>query len=454
MMTEGQQKRFAEYTANRESPAVKRLASLFDDKSFTEINSALSEGGRPAGVVTGHGFIGGSPAYAFMQDSEAMGGAVCASHREKLCRVLELAARNGVPVVGVYDSRGAFVEDGAAALNFYSDIMGRLSELSGVVPTVSVISGVCAGCMAMTACSADYIVMTEDAQLYPETASDSSAKAAAGKGIISGTAADIDEAFGKVRSFLSLMPLNNLSAVPEFEAEESGAADFSDPAAAARSVADRDSIFEISPDFGKAAMTALCTVGGVAAGIAAVGAPGEVLYGDDLSKIARFIRLCDAYGLPIITIVDCEGAKVDCGNSMRAFSRVSGAYAEAVCPKIALVTGKACGNVFVVFAGKNTSADAVFALPGAVIAPMEPEAAVEFLWHDRLKGAADLAAKRKELAAEYCETMASAFDAAAKGAVDEVVSGNEVRQQVISAMEISSGKRLNKRLPKRHTISF
>lgn len=453
MMTQSQQKRFAEYTANKERPAAKRLAALFDDNSFTEINSAVSEGSRPSGVITGHGFIGGSPAYAFMQDSKAMGGAVCTAHSGKICRVLELAARNGVPVVGVYDSKGAFVEDGAAALNAYSDIMGRISELSGVVPTVSVITGVCAGCMAMTACSADYIVMTEKGELYPDTASDSSAKAAACKGVISDTAADEAEAFGKVRTYLSLMPLNNLSAVPEFEAEECGTCDLSTPAKAAESIADKGSLFVISPDFGKAAFTALCTVGGTAAGIAAVGAPGEVLYGDDLAKLARFVRLCDAYGLPVVTIVDCEGAKVDCGNSMRAFTRLSGAYAEAVCPKISLITGKASGNVFVAFAGKNVSADAVFTLPQAVISPMEPETAAEFLWHDRLKGASDLTARRKELAAEYAETMASAFCAAENGAVDEVISDAEARQRIISVMEISAGKRLNKRLPKRHTIS-
>lgn len=132
--------------------------------------------------------------------------------------------------------------------------------------------------------------------------------------------------------------------------------------------------------------------------------------------------------------------------------KLAGAYAEATAPKIALITGNASGSVFVALAGKNTGADAVFALPSAVISPMAPEAAVEFLWHDRLKGAADLAAARNELVKEYCETLGSAFDAAEKGAVDEVVSESEARSMVISAVEISAGKRLNKRLPKKHSI--
>lgn len=457
MMTEGQQKRFAEYTANKsDSPAAKRLAALFDDGKFTVIGSAVSAKANDAkvnaGVVTGYGLVNGSPAYAFIQDSAVMGGAVSREHSAKICRLLELAARGGVPVIGVYDSKGAFVEDGAAALNAYSEIMGALANLSGVVPTVSVVAGVCSGCMALTALSADYTVMTKDGELYAEASDDSSPGAAAEKGLISDIAGDIDEAFEKVRTYLSLMPLNNLSAAPEFDYADSGKAAFDSPEDAAASLADAGSLTEISPLFGGASGTYLCTVGGAAAGIVTVGKKGEKLCGCDFSKIARFVRLCDAYGLPIITVIDCEGADNSCGCGARNFMKLAGAYAEATAPKIALITGNASGSVFVALAGKNTGADAVFALPSAVISPMAPEAAVEFLWHDRLKGAADLAAARNELVKEYCETFGSAFDAAEKGAVDEVVSESEARSIIISAVEISSGKRLNKRLPKKHSI--
>lgn len=453
MMTEGQQKRFAEYTAKKsDCPAAKQLEALFDDGKFTEIGSGVSREDRPAGVVTGYGLVDGSPAYAFIQDKAAMGGAVSGVHSEKICRLLELAARNGVPVIGVYDSKGAFVEDGAAALNAYSEIMGCFANLSGVVPTVSVIAGVCAGCMAMTAMTADYTVMLEDAELYAEASADSSVGTAAEKGLISDSAASLEDAFEKVRTYLSLMPLNNLSAAPEFDYDGADNAGFDSPEKAVLSIADRDSVLEISPKFGSASGTYLCTVGGASAGVVAVGKSGEKLCGCDFSKIARFVRLCDAYGLPIVTIIDSEGASTECGCGARGFAKLSGAYAEATAPKIALITGNANGSIFVAFAGKNTAADAVFALPCGVISPIAPEAAVEFLWHDRLKGASDLTAARKELAKEYCETRASAFDAAQKGAVDEVVSEGEARDRIISAMEISSGKRLNKRLPKKHSI--
>ena len=138
--------------------------------------------------------------------------------------------------------------------------------------------------------------------------------------------------------------------------------------------------------------------------------------------------------------------------SVRAAARLSGVYADATCAKIAVISGKACGAAFIAFAGKNAAADQVFALPEAVVAPVDPVTAAEFLYHDKLKGASDLAAERNKLAAEYAESEASAFAAAEKGAVDEIVTAENVRTAVAGVLDITAGKRLNKRLPKKHSV--
>lgn len=451
MMTESQKSKLAEYTAAKAAcPARERLSALFDDGVFTETASGRSAGGDPSGVVTAYGYINGCPAYAFSQDSTAAKGAVSRAHSEKVCRMFDLAAKNGVPVVGIYDSCGAFIEDGADALNAYSEMLLEAGNLSGVVPTVSVIAGVCAGSMAVVAAAADYVVMTEGAELYAAVGGDSSAKAAAESGVVSATAENDAAAMESVRKYLSLMPQNNLSPLPEFEFDAPAAASFESASEGIMSIADEGSVLELRADFGKASQTTLCTIGGTTAGIAAVG-KGK-LTADDCAKLAGFVRLCDAFSIPVVTVVDTEGFDMSGAESVRAAARLSGAYADATCAKIAVISGKAYGAAFIAFAGKNSAADQVFALPEAVIAPIDPVTAAEFLYHDKLRGANDLAAERNKVAAEYAENEASAFAAAAKGAVDDVIPAESVRSAVMGVLDITAGKRLNKRLPKKHSV--
>lgn len=453
MMTESQKSKLAEYTAAKAScPARERLSALFDDGVFTETATGRSAGGDPSGVVTAYGYINGCPAYAFSQDSTSAKGAVSRAHSEKVCRMFDLAAKNGVPVVGIYDSCGAFIEDGADALNAYSEMLLEAGNLSGVVPTVSVIAGVCAGSMAVVAAAADHVVMTEGAELYAAVGGDSSAKAAAESGVVSVVAENDTAAMESVRKYLSLMPQNNLSPLPEFEFDAPAGVSFESASDSVMSIADEGSVLELRPDFGKASLTALCTIGGTAAGIAAVGKGSDKLTADDCAKLAGFVRLCDAFSIPVVTVVDTEGFDMSGAESVRAAARLSGAYADATCAKIAVVSGKAYGAAFIAFAGKNAAADQVFALPEAVIAPVDPVTAAEFLYHDKLKGASDLAAERNKVAAEYAENEASAFAAAEKGAVDDVIPAENVRSAVMGVLEITAGKRLNKRLPKKHSV--
>ncbi len=457
MMTEGQKAKHAmyEYVVNADTSAKRRLAALFDNGSYTEIGAYAGTGDRPAGVAAAFGYVNGVKAYAFSQDVSVMSGAVSAAHADKICRTLELAAKNGTPVIGIYDSCGAFAEDGADALNAYGRILSVTNNISGVVPQIAVIAGVCSGSSAMIAECADIVIMAQDAQFYMAAGADSgSAETAARSGAVSLTAATDIEAVELARNLVMLIPQNNLSPVPEFEYSESDKPVSGTAAEIAAALADADSVTELSSGFGTAAYTALATIGGATAGIVATNKTKARLTGADCDKIARFVRFCDSFSIPVVTAVDTEGfelsAASDKAGSVRDIARLSNAYAEATTVKLAVVTGKACGSAFVALAGSNANADMTFAYADSVIAAMDPVAAAEFLYHDELKEADDVKAKRNELAQRYADEFGSAADAAAKAAVDVITDPVSVRAAVISALYISSGKRADRRFPKKH----
>ena len=456
-MITGQRVGAAEYNqaVSAMTSAKKRLSALFDNGAFTEIGAFVRSGSDQAGVCAAYGFVNGTPVYAFSQDPDINKGAVSKAHAVKICKVLELAAKNGVPVVGIYDSCGAFVEEGADALAAYGDILAAVNNLSGVVPQIAAVPGVCAGTSAVIAASADILVMTENAELYTALgAGTGSAAQAAKNGTASVVAADENEAFEQIRRIIAFLPQNNISPVPEFEYSASGKPVKGDAAEIAEALADEGSLTELSAGFGKAAYTALCSVGGSSAGFVATNKCGGRLTSDDASKIARFVRFCDAFSIPVITAVDTEGFEANAGDDLsgtvRDIAKTANAYAEATAVKIALVTGKAYGSAFTVLAGNTSGSDMIFAYPSAVISAMDPKAGAEFFYHDELKGADNVSEKRKELEARFAAEYGSVYDAAAKGAVDEIVDANTARDRIISALDISAGKRLNKRLPKKH----
>lgn len=455
MLSENQKASFSELSAKNAASvsqaAGKRLALLFDDGVYTQLDTFAG-----TGVLTAYGYVDGNPVYAFAQDPAADGGAVGKAHADKVCRLLELASRSGAPVVGIYDSIGGYIEEGTDLLNAYGEMLMHISNLSGVVPQISVISGVCAGTSAMLAASADFVVMTENAELYLNPPSMSqkgkgTAEDAAKSGLASVVAENDEKAMEAARKILGMLPSNNLSPAPEF--------DFADPAKAANgtapeiaeAIADVGSVIELSDKFGKASYTALATVGGYSVGIAATNKTADKLSSDDCAKIARFVSVCDSYSIPVITIVDNEGFdSAEPTAAVRNAARLANSYAEASCLKLSIITGKAYGAVYIAMAGANANADVVYAYEKAVISPLAPETAVEFMYHDKLSGTSDVNADRAKLAAEYAAGNCSACCAAVNGAVCEVVSPSDVRAKLIGAIEAMGGKRLTKRLPKKH----
>ncbi|MDD6826382.1 MAG: carboxyl transferase domain-containing protein [Oscillospiraceae bacterium] len=436
---------------NLDSAARKRLVALFDDGAYTEINSLSMEKDCLTSVVTAYGYVNGSLVYAYSQDKTVNSGAVGTVHAQKISKLYSLAAKTGRPVVGIHDSNGAFIDGTVDSLNAYGEMIGTAASVSGVVPQISVIAGVCAGSAAMLACSADFVIMTKDSELFVAPNGNGTAEAAMKTGTASVVCDDDISAIETVKELLRLIPENNLTSVPVYEYDDNPYSAGNKLSDIISNITDADSVTELYEGFGKASYTALATVSGSTVGIAATNKTEDRLTADDSSKIARFVRTCDAFGIPVITIVDTEGfdAEEESAGSVRNMTMLAGTYAEATTVKITLVSGKAYGPAFVALASKGTNSDLTFAWESAVISPLNPLAAVEFLWHDRLAGAENAAQKRNELAAEYISEYATAEKAAYRNGVDEIIAAEQTRAKIAEALEILSGKRVSG-LPKKH----
>ena len=439
---------------NMDCQARTRLSYLFDDGKYTEINSYAKENDCLTGVVTAYGYVNGNAVYAFSQDKSINNGAVGPAHAAKIAKLYSLAAKTGTPVIGIHDSNGAFVNGTAESLTAYGELINAASVISGVVPQISVVAGTCAGSAALFACSSDFIIMTKDAEFFMTPAftkeNSGSASDAAANGIAAAVCDDDKAAIEKAKELINLMPVNNLAPLPMFEYNEPETAVSADFNSLINGVCDAESIIELYAEFGKASYTALATVNGATVGIAATNKTSDKLTDADCSKLSRFIRTCDAFAVPVITFVDTEGFDAaDAISGVKSMTQLANCYAEATTAKISVITGRAVGPAFIALAGKNISSDFTYIWESACVSPLAPLSAVEFLWHDKLKGAADVNAKRNELAEEYKATLASAESAAASGAVDEIISASSTREAIISALDILSSKRITK-LPKKH----
>lgn len=461
---------------NRNTPAYKRLEKLFDAGSFTEMDAFAKADDTATGVVAGYGAIEGSTVFAFSQDSTVDGGAVGKAHAAKIRKVYELAAKTGAPVVGMFDSNGARVAEGNDVLAAYGEMLLISNNLSGVVPQVALVLGVCAGSAAMVAASADFVVMKKDAQLFltapfitgaqgDSTEGAGSADNAAKSGVAHILADSEDEAIAKARELTARLPLNNLSAAPVASFSEADAADFlrvacenldaADTDGIVDAVLDAESALELQKEFGKSVYAGLATVAGASCGFVATrrSVNGGRIDAAACAKIARLVRLCDAFALPVVTFVDTQGfvpsAADELAGSVREAAKLAHAYAEATCPKVAVVTGNAIGPAYIAMAGRNANADVTVAWPSAVISAMEPVAAATFLWDERLAGSKDLAADREKLVQQYIETAASPYEAANGGHIDDVIDPADTRAALIAALDMLAGKRVSN-LPKKH----
>ena len=430
--------------ANAQTKAYQRLQLLFDEGTFVEIDSFTKSGDGRAEAAAGFGSVDGCPVYAFAQNSDVEGGAMSKAQAAKICKVYELAEKTGAPVVGIYDSIGARLNESCEMLAAYGDVMLKANNLSGVVPQIAVIAGPCLGASSMIAAAADVVIMSEDGQFALQTNGEGGdLKEASESGLVHLTAKDDKEAVAKARELITLLPSNNLSAAPITDFADSAAeTDGESGASIIAAVMDQDSFIEFQAGFGAGFIVGLAKLGGNTVGV--VASEEKTADGKACEKAARLVRFCDAFAIPVITFVNAESFCC-----IKAACKLTNAYAEATTAKISVITGEAYGAVYMALAGAAAGVDVAYAWPTASISALNPTTAAVMLWSDKLKGSSNPTADRAKLIAEYKDQEACPFKAAGDGFVQDVIEPSETRLKLYAALDMLAGKRVT-RLPKKH----
>lgn len=430
--------------ANAQTKAYQRLQLLFDEGTFVEIDSFTKSGDGRAEAAAGFGSVDGCPVYAFAQNSDVEGGAMSKAQAAKICKVYELAEKTGAPVVGIYDSIGARLNESCEMLAAYGDVMLKANNLSGVVPQIAVIAGPCLGASSMIAAAADVVIMSEDGQFALQTNGEGGdLKEASESGLVHLTAKDDKEAVAKARELITLLPSNNLSGAPITDFADSVAeTDGESGASIIAAVMDQDSFIEFQAGFGAGFIAGLAKLGGNTVGV--VASEEKTADGKACEKAARLVRFCDAFAIPVITFVNAESFCC-----IKAACKLTNAYAEATTAKISVITGEAYGAVYMALAGAAAGVDVAYAWPTASISALNPTTAAVMLWSDKLKGSSNPTADRAKLIAEYKDQEACPFKAAGDGFVQDVIEPSETRLKLYAALDMLAGKRVT-RLPKKH----
>ena len=409
--------------------AYKTLTDFFDADTFCEIDAFARSADGICEAVAGFGMVEGMPVYAFAQNSDVCGGALSKAQAAKLKKLSQLALKTGAPVVGFYDSVGGRLTQGAEMLAGCGEVLKLTAKLSGAVPQVSVVLGTCLGTNALAAASADFVIMAEGASLSLDvTGENSDAAANAKNGVASVIAEDAAQAVAKARELICYLPSNNLTPAPEGFSEQ--------PAPNGKCIVsetvDGGTKLKLSDDYGPAARIRLARMDGSVIGV--VRTVGKKLDSASAEKVAKFVRCCDAFSLPVVTFVDCDGFE-----DVASARKLTFAYAEATTVKISVVVGKAVGAAYIALAGTGANADMVYALPDAVISPVNAEAAAFIMAPETMKVPVS---EQAAAAAKYAEQNLSAFNAAQNGYVDGITELSGLRPALISALEMLAGKRV------------
>ena len=422
------------------------------------------------GVVTGYGQIDGRTVYVYAQDFTVHGGTMGQMQSHKICRVMDLAQRNGVPIIGLIDSGGARIQEGVKSLGGYAEIFRRNVRYSGVIPQISVMLGPCAGGAAYSPALTDLIIMvaqhsymflTGPQVIQAVTGEQVDAETLGGADVhtaISGTAhlaaASEAEALALCRRALSYLPANNAENPPwQPPADDPRRMDEAlnhiiprEPGVAYQMrdllghILDRDSFFEIQATWAGNVIVGLARMDGFPVGVVAQepGVMAGVIDIDASDKIARFVRFCDCYNIPLLTFVDTPGflpgVDQEHGGVIRHGAKVLYAYAESSVPKISLITNKAFGGAYVVMASKYLGTDINYAWPGAEISVMGAEGAVDVLFKTQIAAAPDPPAMRARLIEDYRQRFSDPYHAAACGFLDDIIEPRETRPKMIRAL--------------------
>jgi methylmalonyl-CoA decarboxylase subunit alpha len=490
----GGEKRIKDQHNKGKLTARERLVKLLDEGSFVELGTFAQTGLEDAsslefpnpgeGVVTGYGTVNGRSIYVYAQDFTVAGGSLGEVHAAKICRVLDLASQNGTPVIGINDSGGARIQEGVYALNGYGSIFYRNTLCSGVIPQLSVIMGPCAGGAVYSPAITDFVFMvskignmfiTGPQVIKAVTGEEVSAEELGGaathnqtSGVAHFFAEDEDECYLKIRRLLSYLPSNNIDDPPLVESREPELSEDElasllpdnpnrsyDVRDIINRVVDGSELMEVHQGYAQNAVVGFARINGRSVGI--IANQPQVKAGcldvNSSDKIARFVRFCDSFNLPLITFVDVPGylpgVEQEWGGVIRHGAKILYAYSEATVPKISIILRKAYGGAYIAMSSRSLGADICLAWPSAEIAVMGPEGAVNIVNRREIEAADDKEQKRQELVQQYREKYANPYIAAARGWIDEVINPRQTRAYLIRALEMVENKQ-ELRLSRKH----
>jgi acetyl-CoA carboxylase carboxyltransferase component len=466
--------------------ARERIDLLLDKGSFREMDAFVqhrthdfnldSQKFMSDSVVTGWGTIEGRLVYVFSQDFTVFGGSLGEVHAEKICKVMDMAMKNGAPVIGLNDSGGARIQEGVVALGGYADIFLRNTLASGVVPQISAIMGPCAGGAVYSPALTDFIFMTRNTSYMFVTGPDvvkavtheevtfedlGGASVHSEKSGVCHVAADSEaDTLYLIRKLLMYLPQNNMEDPPFVPGDDPLRMDEGldaiipddpnkpyDIKEVIRMIVDGGQFFEIHENYAANIVVGFARLGGHSVGIVAnqPAVLAGVLDIDASEKGARFVRFCDSFNIPIITFEDVPGflpgTNQEHHGIIRSGAKLLYAYCEATVPKLTVITRKAYGGAYCVMSSKHIRSDLNLAWPTAEIAVMGPDGAVNIIFRKELEKAEDPFKRKAELVAEYREKFASPYVAAERGYIDDVIEPKETRPRLINALEMLSNKR-------------
>ncbi|WP_448204307.1 acyl-CoA carboxylase subunit beta [Azospirillum sp. sgz302134] len=480
----GGEKRIASQHAKGKLTARERIELFLDEGSFEEFDMfvqhrcndfGMEDQKVPGdGVVTGHGTVNGRLVFVFSQDFTVFGGSLSEAHAEKICKIMDQAMKVGAPVIGLNDSGGARIQEGVASLGGYAEVFQRNVNASGVIPQISLIMGPCAGGAVYSPAMTDFIFMVKDSSYMFVTGPDvvktvthevvtaeelGGAVTHSSKSGVSDMAFENDvEALLQLRRFIDFLPSSNREKAPERPCTDPiDRDDFSldtlvpenpnkpyDMKELILKTVDEGDFFELQPDYAKNIIIGFGRMNGTTVGI--VANQPMVLAGcldiDSSKKAARFVRFCDAFEIPILTLVDVPGfmpgTSQEYGGIIKHGAKLLFAYAEATVPKITVITRKAYGGAYDVMASKHLRGDINYAWPSAEIAVMGPKGAVEIIFRGDIGDAAKIEARTEE----YRQKFANPFVAASRGYIDDVIMPHGTRRRVIKALSMLKNKQL------------
>ena len=481
-----------EYKNKGNLTAFERMNTLMDSGTFVEIDPFVThkcydfgmekKSTLGDGVVTGYGTIDSRLVYAFSHDFTVIGGSLGAAFASKVCKIMDLALKQGVPIIGINDSGGARIQEGVESLAGYAEIFHRNVKASGVVPQISVIMGPCAGGAVYSPAITDFIIMTKSAYMFvtgPDVVREVTNEKVSFEdlggawvhnqksGVAHFIVQDEQECFSVLRKLLSFIPLNNLENPPRVSSDDDPVRQEEeldsilpantnkayDMGLVIRRIIDNRDFLEVQRFWARNIIIGFGRLDGISVGIIANNpeALAGVLDIDSCDKATRFVRFCDCFNIPLVVLVDVPGflpgTNQEWGGIIRHGAKLLYAFSEATVPRLTVITRKAYGGAYDVMNSKHIGADYNFAWPSAEIAVMGPEGACNIIFRKEITGSKDPQKKREELVQDYKMKFANPYVAASKGYIDDVIEPKETRARLISSLKSIYRKRADR--PKR-----